>query len=74
MVPSLFLNSMRVFLVFGPKNFSLSQFLEVAQVKGTNPVPCIVCEYFCFSVKIFFFDIAISGGRIGEREVSTVPE
>ena len=73
------LNSMRPFLFFDPKKFSLiSQFLEVAQVKGR-------CQWYqrgsmksmrqfsFFAPKFFFFYISISGGRKCEKKQSMVP-
>ena len=73
------LNSLCAFSFFGPKNISLiSRFVEVAQVKkrcqryhrgSLNSVRA----YLFFGPKNISFDISISGGRTGERKVSTVP-
>ena len=53
------LNSVRAFSFFGPKIFSLTSETYAS--------------IFVFWSKNFFFDISFSGGRTGERKVSTVP-
>ena len=71
------MNSLRAVSFFGPKHFStISRFLEFALVKGRcqryqrGALDSMLA--FSFFVPNFFY-ISISGGRTGEKEMSTVP-
>ncbi len=69
---------MRTFSFCCPKTFSISIYLKFAHLKGSclRYQSCGLNSKRAFSFlgsTKFFFDISISGGHTGEREVSTVP-